>query len=67
MTAGGASDRDDGGVNAVANVVLVGAGWWGQGWHLPHLQRNERVNIIAIVGERICSFFFLTEREDLPP
>jgi hypothetical protein len=50
MTAA-ASDRDDGGRSAVANVVLIGAGWWGQGWHLPHLQRNERVNIIAIVGE----------------
>ncbi len=35
----------------VANIVLVGAGWWGQGWHLPHLSRNEGVNIAAIVGE----------------
>ncbi|KAL7533007.1 hypothetical protein ACHAWF_004312 [Thalassiosira exigua] len=32
-----------------ADVVLVGAGWWSQGWHLPHLHRNERVRISAIV------------------
>jgi hypothetical protein len=42
-----ARDADDN----VANIVLVGAGWWGQGWHLPHLSRNEVVNIAAIVGE----------------
>ena len=35
-----------------ASIVLVGAGWWSQGWHLPHLHRNEEVTISAIVGER---------------
>jgi len=34
---------------STANVVLIGAGWWSQGWHLPHLHRNERVKISAIV------------------
>mmetsp|Transcript_19791 Transcript_19791/g.29034 ORF Transcript_19791/g.29034 Transcript_19791/m.29034 type:complete len:398 (+) Transcript_19791:463-1656(+) len=32
-----------------ANVALIGAGWWSQGWHLPHLSRNQNVNIVAIV------------------
>lgn len=32
-----------------ANIVLVGAGWWSQGWHLPHLQRNPKAKIAAIV------------------
>ncbi|KAL3768517.1 hypothetical protein ACHAW5_006713 [Stephanodiscus triporus] len=44
-----APDHDEGGDTAVANLVLIGAGWWGQGWHLPHMHRNERVNISAIV------------------
>lgn len=34
-----------------ASIVLIGAGWWAQGWHLPHLHRNEEVTISAIVGE----------------
>ena len=40
------------GAMAQANVVVIGAGWWSQGWHLPHLHRNERARISAIVGER---------------
>ena len=36
--------------DAAANIVLIGAGWWSQGWHLPHLHRNEKVRIAAIVG-----------------
>ena len=32
-----------------ANVALIGAGWWSQGWHLPHLHRNARVKLAAIV------------------
>ena len=32
-----------------ASIVLIGAGWWSQGWHLPHLDRNEGVSISAIV------------------
>ncbi len=46
-----ASAGDEGAADDVANIVLIGAGWWGQGWHLPHLSRNERVKIAAIVGE----------------
>ncbi|KAL7470841.1 hypothetical protein ACHAXS_011121, partial [Conticribra weissflogii] len=34
---------------ATANIALIGAGWWSQGWHLPHLDRNEKVKISAIV------------------
>ena len=32
-----------------ASIALIGAGWWSQGWHLPHLSRNENVSIAAIV------------------
>lgn len=30
-------------------IVLCGAGSWGQGWHLPQLQRNPLVELVAIV------------------
>lgn len=32
-----------------ANIALIGAGWWSQGWHLPCLDRNEEANLVAIV------------------
>jgi len=32
-----------------ARVGVCGAGWWGQGWHLPHLHRNPLAQITAIV------------------
>ena len=32
-----------------ANIALVGAGWWSQGWHLPSLSRNPACKIAAIV------------------
>ena len=44
-----------------ANIVLIGAGWWSQGWHLPHLDRNEKVNISAIVGEHFLSMMLINE------
>ena len=28
---------------------MVGAGWWAQGWHLPHLHNNPNAEIAAIV------------------
>lgn len=30
-------------------VACLGAGWWSQGWHLPHLSRHPDVIIAAIV------------------
>ncbi len=30
-------------------IVLCGAGSWAQGWHLPQLQRNPLVELVAIV------------------
>lgn len=36
-------------ISKKANIALIGAGWWSQGWHLPHLHRNEHVTIVAIV------------------
>ena len=32
-----------------ANIAVIGAGWWSQGWHLPSLHRNPRATIAAIV------------------
>jgi hypothetical protein len=33
-----------------ASIAVIGAGWWSQGWHLPHLQANApSVKIAAIV------------------
>ena len=32
-----------------ARVVVLGAGWWTQGWHLPHLRRHADAEIVAVV------------------
>lgn len=32
-----------------ANIAVIGAGWWSQGWHLPHLHRNPGAHLAAIV------------------
>ena len=32
-----------------ARVVVLGAGWWTQGWHLPHLQRHADAEVVAVV------------------
>jgi S-adenosylmethionine:diacylglycerol 3-amino-3-carboxypropyl transferase len=32
-----------------ARIVVIGTGWWGQGWHLPHLHRNPNSVVAAIV------------------
>jgi predicted dehydrogenase len=32
-----------------ANIAVCGAGWWSQGWHLPHLSRHPNARIAAIV------------------
>ena len=32
-----------------AKVVVLGAGWWTQGWHLPHLHRHPDAEIVAVV------------------
>lgn len=31
-----------------ARIAVVGAGWWGQGWHIPHLSRHPGVELVAI-------------------
>lgn len=33
----------------VAKIAVAGAGWWSQGFHLPHLQRNAGSEITAII------------------
>lgn len=32
-----------------ARIAVCGAGWWSQGWHLPHLSRHEHAEVAAIV------------------
>ncbi|EOD20824.1 hypothetical protein EMIHUDRAFT_458498 [Emiliania huxleyi CCMP1516] len=32
-----------------ARIAVLGAGWWSQGWHLPHLSRHSEAEIVAIV------------------
>jgi predicted dehydrogenase len=32
-----------------AKIAVIGAGWWSQGWHIPHLHRNEKVDLVGIV------------------
>ena len=33
-----------------ANLAVIGAGWWSQGWHIPQISRNkDRCNLVAIV------------------
>ena len=33
----------------IARIAVCGAGWWSQGWHLPHLSRRPDAHIVAIV------------------
>jgi len=44
-----ASAAGDSSEKEVARIALIGAGWWSQGWHLPHLHRNPKAEIAAIV------------------
>ena len=32
-----------------ARIAVIGAAWWSQGWHLPHLFRNPNAEIGAIM------------------
>ena len=32
-----------------SRIALVGAGWWSQGWHLPHLHNNGKCVLAAII------------------
>ena len=34
---------------SIARIAVSGAGWWGQGWHLPHIHRHADATIAAIV------------------
>ena len=36
-------------MRGLARIAVSGAGWWGQGWHLPHLQRRSDAIVAAIV------------------
>jgi hypothetical protein len=44
-----------------ARIAVIGAGWWAQGWHLPHLQRNIDAELVAVVerSERPVAAAFL--------
>lgn len=30
-------------------IAVLGAGWWSQGWHIPHLFRNPNAELVAVV------------------
>ncbi|CAE6967744.1 pht4 [Symbiodinium natans] len=45
----GVQAKTAGEAGSVARIVLVGAGSWAQGWHLPHLRRNPAAELVAIV------------------
>jgi predicted dehydrogenase len=32
----------------IANIVVIGAGWWTQGWHLPSLHHNPQANFAIV-------------------
>ena len=32
-----------------AKIAVIGAGWWSQGWHIPHLHLNPNAHLVAIV------------------
>ena len=32
-----------------ARIAVIGAAWWAQGWHIPHLVRNPDAELVAIV------------------
>mmetsp|Transcript_4991 Transcript_4991/g.6503 ORF Transcript_4991/g.6503 Transcript_4991/m.6503 type:complete len:397 (+) Transcript_4991:157-1347(+) len=33
----------------VAKIAVIGAGWWGQGWHIPAIHQNPNAELVAIV------------------
>jgi len=33
---------------ATTTIAVIGAGWWSQGWHLPHLSRNSNIKIVVV-------------------
>ena len=35
----------------VAKIAVIGAGWWSQGWHIPCLDRNPNVKLVAVVDK----------------
>ena len=35
--------------DTAANLAVIGAGWWAQGWHLPQLAANPHARIAAVV------------------
>ena len=44
----GTSIVGDSDVQRVARIAVVGCGWWTQGWHLPHLERNPGAVIAGL-------------------
>ena len=36
-------------MSSPAKIVVIGAGWWSQGWHIPQLHRNARAQLVAVV------------------
>ena len=34
-----------------AKIAVIGAGWWGQGWHIPCIFRNPDADLVAVVDQ----------------
>ena len=49
-----------------ARIAVLGAGWWSQGWHLPHLSRNDEVHIVAVVDPDPKPRSAISELQPLP-
>ena len=48
-----------------ARVVVLGAGWWTQGWHCPHLSRHPHAIIAAVVDTSPTPRSAISELESL--
>jgi len=46
----GTAPTPSGATRRKANIAVIGAGWWSQGWHCPQISRNkDRCHLVAIV------------------
>lgn len=32
----------------IATIAVIGTGWWSQGWHLPHLSKNQKIKLVVV-------------------
>lgn len=39
--------NESAGSESQARIAVVGCGWWSQGWHIPHLHRNNNARLVG--------------------